>query len=227
MSKAQLTYKMIIIGDSNVGKTSLFKKITSEKFENNIISTIGIDKRTLYITINTQEGVKDVEIQLFDTAGEEKFRSISISYFRGSNGLLVMYDITKSDTFQNLSDWLENINSSLGNNDDYLAILLGNKLDLVEEDKNKREVEEQDAQEFCQINKMFWGGECSVKDINIDKLKNMFKSFIEENNIKLNETESGVLSYYIKNHEVSQNQARVLMILLSKLQNTDFTPTHH
>ena len=180
MSKAQLTYKMIIIGDSNVGKTSLFKKITSEKFENNIISTIGIDKRTLYITINTQEGVKDVEIQLFDTAGEEKFRSISISYFRGSNGLLVMYDITKSDTFQNLSDWLENINSSLGNNDDYLAILLGNKLDLVEEDKNKREVEEQDAQEFCQINKMFWGGECSVKDINIDKLKNMFKSFIEE-----------------------------------------------
>ena len=53
------------------------------------------------------------------------------------------------------------------------------------------------------------------------------KSFIEENNIKLNETESGVLSYYIKNHEVSQNQARVLMILLSKLQNTDFTPTHH
>jgi len=171
---------MIIIGDSNVGKTSLFKKITSEKFENNIISTIGIDKRTLYITINTQEGVKDVEIQLFDTAGEEKFRSISISYFRGSNGLLVMYDITKNDTFQNLSDWLENINSSLGNNDDYLAILLGNKLDLVEEDKNKREVEEQDAQEFCQNNKMFWGGECSVKDINIDKLKNMFKSFIEE-----------------------------------------------
>lgn len=53
------------------------------------------------------------------------------------------------------------------------------------------------------------------------------KSFIEENNIKLNETESGVLSYYIKNHEASQNQARVLMILLSKLQNTDFTPTHH
>ena len=123
MSKAQLTYKMIIIGDSNVGKTSLFKKITSETFDKNIISTIGIDKRTLDITINTPEGEKNVEIQLFDTAGEERFRSISISYFRGSNGLLIMYDITKNDTFQNLSDWLENINSSLGNNDDYLVIL--------------------------------------------------------------------------------------------------------
>ena len=206
MSKAQLTYKMIIIGDSNVGKTSLFKKITSETFDKNIISTIGIDKRTLDITINTPEGEKNVEIQLFDTAGEERFRSISISYFRGSNGLLIMYDITKNDTFQNLSDWLENINSSLGNNDDYLVILLGNKLDLVEEEKNPRDVEEKDAQEFCEKNNMFWGGECSVKDISIDNLKDMFKSFIEEIYKKVGSNVKKDESLKIKNKENSKKK---------------------
>ena len=206
MSKAQLTYKMIIIGDSNVGKTSLFKKITSETFDKNIISTIGIDKRTLDITINTPEGEKNVEIQLFDTAGEERFRSISISYFRGSNGLLIMYDITKNDTFQNLSDWLENINSSLGNNDDYLVILLGNKLDLVEEEKNPRDVEEKDAQEFCEKNNMFWGGECSVKDISIDNLKDMFKSFIEEIYKKVGSNVKKDESLKIKNKEKSKKK---------------------
>ena len=206
MSKAQLTYKMIIIGDSNVGKTSLFKKITSETFDKNIISTIGIDKRTLDITINTPEGEKNVEIQLFDTAGEERFRSISISYFRGSNGLLIMYDITKNNTFQNLSDWLENINSSLGNNDDYLVILLGNKLDLVEEEKNPRDVEEKDAQEFCEKNNMFWGGECSVKDISIDNLKDMFKSFIEEIYKKVGSNVKKDESLKIKNKENSKKK---------------------
>ena len=181
MSEQKLTYKMIILGDAAVGKTSLFKKLTTEQFDPKVISTIGIDKRTLSIVINTEdEGEKDLDIYLFDTAGEERYRTISVSYFRDSKGLLMMYDITKNESFQNIEDWLKNIKESLGDNDDYLMILLGNKLDLVNINKDEREVDTEEAKNFCEKNNIFWGGECSVKDIAIEDLKNMFKSFIEE-----------------------------------------------
>ena len=181
MSEQKLTYKMIILGDTAVGKTSLFKKLTTEQFDPKVISTIGIDKRTLSIVINTEdEGEKDLDIYLFDTAGEERYRTISVSYFRDSKGLLMMYDITKNESFQNIEDWLKNIKESLGDNDDYLMILLGNKLDLVNINKDEREVDTEEAKNFCEKNNIFWGGECSVKDIAIEDLKNMFKSFIEE-----------------------------------------------
>ncbi len=181
MSEQKLTYKMIILGDAAVGKTSLFKKLTTEQFDPKVISTIGIDKRTVSIVINTEdEGEKDLDIYLFDTAGEERYRTISVSYFRDSKGLLMMYDITKNESFQNIEDWLKNIKESLGDNDDYLMILLGNKLDLVNINKDEREVDTEEAKNFCEKNNIFWGGECSVKDIAIEDLKNMFKSFIEE-----------------------------------------------
>ena len=180
MSKSGLSYKMTLLGDSGVGKTSLFKKLFTGKFDPRIISTIGVDKRSLNFSINTDEGEKDVDISLFDTAGQERFRSISISYFRESSGFFVMYDITRNDSFQNIQQWLNDIKNNLGNTTNYLIILLGNKLDVALEDSTQREVEEKDAVEFCQNNDIFWGGECSVKDFSDDKLKEMFKKFVEE-----------------------------------------------
>ncbi len=181
MSDDILKYKLVILGDSGVGKTSLFKKLLTEKFEPKVISTIGIDKRTLNIKKNIQDvGEKDAEIALYDTAGEERFRAISVSYFRDSNGILLMYDITKQNTFENLNNWLENLKTTIGDNENYLMILLGNKLDLVNINKDEREVDTEEAKNFCEKNNIFWGGECSVKDIAIEDLKNMFKSFIEE-----------------------------------------------
>ena len=180
MSKSGLSYKMTLLGDSGVGKTSLFKKLFTGKFDPRIISTIGVDKRSLNISINTDEGEKDVDISLFDTAGQERFRSISISYFRESSGFFVMYDITSDESFQNVQQWLNDIKNNLGNISKYLIILLGNKLDIALEDSTKREVKEKDAVEFCQNNDIFWGGECSVKDFSVDDLKEMFKKFVEE-----------------------------------------------
>ena len=181
MSNEQLKYKITLLGDSAVGKTSLFKKLTTEDFDpKKIISTIGIDKRSLNFNINTEEGEKEVDISLYDTAGQERFRSISITYFRESSGLLVMYDITKKDSFESIENWIKDIKNNLGSTAKYLVIVLGNKLDIVNEDKTLREVEENDAIEFCQNNEIFWGGECSVKDFTVDQLKGMFKKYIEE-----------------------------------------------
>ena len=181
MSKEKLSYKVIILGDSSVGKTSLFKKIVNERFSGNVLSTIGIDKKTLDIKINTEDkGEQESEISLFDTAGQEKFRTLSVSFIRESKGVLMMYDITNLDSFQNIEKWLNDIKNSLGEDNNYLIILLGNKLDLVSDNIKDREVETEDAEKLCLDNKIFWGGECSVKDISIEDLKNLFKTFIEE-----------------------------------------------
>ena len=93
MSKDKLAYKMTLLGDTGVGKTSLFKKLVKGTYEEKTISTIGIDKKSLNFQINTSDGEKEAEITLFDTAGQEKFRSISVSYFRESKGLVMVYDI--------------------------------------------------------------------------------------------------------------------------------------
>ena len=181
MSKEKLGYKVIILGNSSVGKTSLFKKIINERFSGNVLSTIGIDKKTLDIKINTEDkGEQELEIYLFDTAGQEKFRTLSVSFIRESKGILMMYDITNLDSFQSIENWLNDIKNSLGENKNYLIILLGNKLDLVNDNIKDREVETEDAEKLCLDNKIFWGGECSVKDISIEDLKNLFKTFIEE-----------------------------------------------
>ena len=91
------------MGDNAVGKTSLFNELITETFEPNIISSLGLDKRTLSKRINTpKDGEKKVDIYLFDTAGKEQFRTISVSYLRDLKGVLIIYDITNNESFQNL-----------------------------------------------------------------------------------------------------------------------------
>ena len=180
MSEEKLYYKIILLGDTSVGKTSIFKKITKDKFDQDVISSIGIDKKTLNFTINTQEGEKQVEIILYDTAGQERFRSISISYFRESKGLFIIYDTTNYESYKNVENWIKSIKDSLGNNNNYLIVLLGNKLDLIEENPQAREVEENEAKELCSNNKLLWGGEVSAKNFTAEQLKEKFRYFIEE-----------------------------------------------
>ena len=181
MDNKTLLYKMILLGDTGVGKTSLFRKLTTDQFESKVISTIGIDKRTLNFNINTSDGEKLTEISLYDTAGQERFRSISISYFREAKGLVIIYDITNYESFQNIDNWISNIKDNVGNNNNnYLIILFGNKLDLVTNDKEKREVEENEVKDFCTNRNILWGGEFSAKDFTADKLKEVFIKIIEE-----------------------------------------------
>ena len=173
-------YKMVIIGESAVGKTCIFKKITSGVFNEKSISTIGIDRRTLTFKINTSDGEKDVDVQLWDTAGQERFRSITTTYYKSSQGLLLMYDITNKDTFDNLDSWFQSINESLGESNNYLVVLLGNKVDLVNNEPDKRQVTTEEAENICKEKNIYWGGECSAKDFTEEQLKDMFTKFTEE-----------------------------------------------
>ena len=193
----KITYKMIIIGDSAVGKTCIFKKITSGTFNEKSISTIGMDRRTLAFTIKNSEGNDiEVEVQLWDTAGQERFRSITTSYYKSSQGLILMYDITKKESFDNVENWIENVNDSLGDVNDYLLVLLGNKLDLVKEKPNLREVTEEDAKNICKEKNIYWGGECSAKDFSEDELKQIFTKYTQEiyKKVGINQTKGEIVS---------------------------------
>ena len=172
----RIVYKMIIIGDSSVGKTCIFKKITSGVFIEKSISTIGMDRRTLTFTI---EGNKEIDIQLWDTAGQERFRSITSSYYKASQGLILMYDITKRESFDNVGNWIDNVKDSLEDNE-YLIVLLGNKLDLAQAKPESREVTSEEAENYCKEKNIYWGGECSAKDFTEDQLKEIFTKYTYE-----------------------------------------------
>ena len=176
----EIKYKIILVGDSSVGKTCIFKKITTGVYNDKSISTIGMDRRTLNFEIKTNkegepEKKENCEIQLWDTAGQERFRSITKTYYSSSQGLLFIYDLTKRETFENLDEWIQNVKDSLGNDNSYLIFLIGNKLDLVEESPDKRDVTTEEGENKCKENGIIWGGECSVKDFTVEELENKAK----------------------------------------------------
>ena len=177
----KITYKMIIIGDSAVGKTCIFKKIISGTFTEKSISTIGMDRRTLSFNIKNSEGNDlEIDVQLWDTAGEERFRSITTSYYKASQGLLLMYDITRRDTFDNVENWIKSIKDSLGEEEKYVIVLVGNKIDLVKSNLDSREVTVEEAENICKEKHIFWGGECSAKDFSEEELNEIFTKYTQE-----------------------------------------------
>ena len=181
-----IEYKLILIGDSSVGKTCLFKKITTGIFLGKNVSTVGIDRKTLQFDYEFDEKGKKVTrsviINLTDTAGQERYKSITKSYYKGSSGVILLYDITDRKTFDHLEDWINSIKNSVGNFEEskYTIFLLGTKVDLVNENKKQREVTIEEAQEKCKQFELEWGGECSSKDFSEEQYKEIIKGFVKK-----------------------------------------------
>ena len=183
---SKIEYKFILIGNSGVGKTSILKFLSTGVFPQEIISTIGVDKKTLNVSVEVEENNKKIKkdfiISLFDTAGQEKFRSIAATYYRGSDGILLLYDITDRNSFESIEMWINSIIESIGKKVDskYVILLIGNKLDLVNEDSSKREVEEQEAIDICKKFKLLWGGERSIKSLKFEELNELFAEYVKQ-----------------------------------------------
>ena len=135
---AQIRIKLLIIGDSAVGKTSMLLKYTDNFFPESHLATIGVEFKTKEVEYN---GYK-IELQIWDTAGQERFKSITKSFFRNANGIIFVYDITQKNSFKNVKDWIKD---SEANDYGFQRILVGNKIDL----QNKREVLLEDAKEWA------------------------------------------------------------------------------
>ena len=135
---SQIRLKLLIIGDSAVGKTSMLLKYTDNFFPESHLATIGVEFKTKEVEYN---GYK-IELQIWDTAGQERFKSITKSFFRNANGIIFVYDITQKNSFKNVKDWIKD---SEANDYGFQRILVGNKIDL----QNKREVLLEDAKEWA------------------------------------------------------------------------------
>lgn len=148
-----LTFKLLAVGDSGVGKSSLLLRYSDDSFTPSFRSTIGVDFKLK--STHTQDA-KTVKLQIWDTAGQERFRTITSSYYRGSHGVLVLFDITDEESFRNAREWLREVDRFSGNDgrgrsgcDGYaecVKMLVGAKLDL----EHKRVVDEEVARSFAE-----------------------------------------------------------------------------
>ncbi|XP_057415566.1 ras-related protein RABC1-like [Lotus japonicus] len=117
-------FKLLMIGDSGVGKSSLLLSFTSDEFQD-MSPTIGVDFKVKYVAI----GGKKLKLAIWDTAGQERFRTLTSSYYRGAQGIIMVYDVTRRDTFTNLSEiWAKEIDL-YSTNQDCIKMLVGNKVD--------------------------------------------------------------------------------------------------
>lgn len=128
--------KLLTIGDSAVGKTCLISQFARDSFNPNFITTIGIDYKIKEVDI---DGSK-YKLLIWDTAGQERFRTITTSYFRGCQGILLVYDITVRKTFENVSNWMDQINT-VNDGQHVCKILIGNKCDMPDDQRNVTEDE--------------------------------------------------------------------------------------
>ena len=183
-----INYKYILIGNSGVGKKSFFKKLsTDDELKEKNISTIGIEKKTfdLNLDVFNKEGKienKKFCISLYDTAGQEKFRAITKNYYKGSDGIFLIYDITDKLSFESMESWINSIRDNLGNTSDskYAMILIGNKLDLVEKGIAEKQVAEDKAKQMCEKYDMIWGGEQNIESLTRQDLIKLFEKYTGE-----------------------------------------------
>jgi len=150
--------KLLMIGDSGVGKTCLLLRYANDSFSPTFITTIGIDFKIKNIDI---DGTK-IKLQIWDTAGQERFRTITTSYFRGAQGILLVYDVTDRRSFESIRNWISQIQQHADVHVN--KILVGNKCDMLDEKVVSTEEGEKLAKEF---GIQFF--ECSAKNnINVD-----------------------------------------------------------
>eukprot|EP01088_Endostelium_zonatum_P017599 TRINITY_DN5269_c0_g1_i3.p1 TRINITY_DN5269_c0_g1~~TRINITY_DN5269_c0_g1_i3.p1 ORF type:complete len:229 (+),score=60.82 TRINITY_DN5269_c0_g1_i3:53-739(+) len=153
MTEITYRFKYIVVGPSGVGKSSLLLRFTDQRFDPSIDLTIGVEFGTRELTVNDSL----VKIQIWDTAGQESFKSITRSYYRGAYGALLVYDITNRKSFQYLSGWLEDLRSNADN--EMVIMLVGNKADM----SDRREITQEEAELFVEEYQLDAFSETSAK----------------------------------------------------------------
>jgi small GTP-binding protein len=136
--------KIVLLGEANVGKTSLVYRFIENKFRENYKSTLGVNllKKDMIV-----EGYGEVSAQIWDLGGQESFKSLRSLYLEGANGAFVVYDMTNNESFEKLGEWVQNFRDARG---DAPMILIGNKSDL----KNQIRISESESLEYASINNM-------------------------------------------------------------------------
>ena len=169
---------IITLGDSSVGKSCFILRYTDHLFESSHLTTLGIDYKTKIVELPNK---KKIHINFFDTAGQERYKSISVNTIKKANGVLLMYDITNKDTFESISNWMDNIIIQKGK--EFPIILLGNKCDL----EDKRKVTKNEGEEFAKKYNLSFFETSNKTGLNVEEASLKLVNLILEKKDKVNE----------------------------------------
>ena len=136
-------YKILLLGDSTVGKTCFLLRYTDDTFLDLHMATIGLDYRLKTMILDDQKMVK---VQLWDTAGQDKFRAITRNYYKGARGIILIYDVTNIKSYENIKKWINEIKEEISEN--ITIVLIGNKIDNENQRKISREQGEKLANDY-------------------------------------------------------------------------------
>ncbi len=180
-------FKVLLLGNSDVGKSSMLLRFVDSVWNDAFTPTIGVDFKVKTLEINN----KRVKMQIWDTAGQERFRTVVSTYFRGAHGILLLYDVTNKDSFKNLENWLIEIEKN--SNQKVLKILIGNKCDLTED----REITTEEGQTFANRNGMEFMETSAKMNTNVSEAFTTLGKLMIEFNSKTN-TNQGKKSGEVK-----------------------------
>ncbi|CAH8390006.1 unnamed protein product [Eruca vesicaria subsp. sativa] len=152
-------FKLVLIGDSGVGKSNLLSRFTRNEFSIESKSTIGVEFATRSVHVDE----KTIKAQLWDTAGQERYRAITSAYYRGAVGALLVYDITRHVTFENVERWLKELRDHTDAN--VVIMLVGNKADL----RHLRAVPTEEARSFSERENMFFMETSALDATNVEQ----------------------------------------------------------
>ncbi|ETI21251.1 hypothetical protein G647_07596 [Cladophialophora carrionii CBS 160.54] len=164
-SRKKVLLKVIILGDSGVGKTSLMNQYVNKKFSTSYKATIGADFLTKEVTVDD----RIVTLQLWDTAGQERFQSLGVAFYRGADCCVLVYDVNSTKSFETLDSWRDEflIQASPRDPESFPFVVLGNKIDMGED---RRMVSQKRAQQYCQSRGQMPYFETSAKEsINVEQ----------------------------------------------------------
>ncbi|XP_031112328.1 ras-related protein RGP1-like [Ipomoea triloba] len=156
--KIDYVFKVVLIGDSAVGKSQLLARFSRNDFSIDSKATIGVEFQTRTVVIDD----KSVKAQIWDTAGQERYRAVTSAYYRGALGAMLVYDITKRQTFDHIARWLEELRGHADKN--LVIILVGNKTDL----ESDRDVSTEDAKEYAEKENLFFIETSALESINVE-----------------------------------------------------------
>lgn len=157
--KIDYVFKVVLIGDSAVGKSQLLSRFARNEFSLDSKATIGVEFQTRTLTVDH----KTIKAQIWDTAGQERYRAVTSAYYRGSLGAMLVYDITKRQSFDHVARWLEELRGHADKN--IVIMLVGNKSDLG----SLRDVPTEDAKEFAQKENLFFMETSALEATNVEQ----------------------------------------------------------
>ena len=182
-------FKIILVGDSAVGKTSLVNRFMGSEFQDNISCTINADFKLKSISLDASTGV---DLTVWDTCGQEKYRSMTRQYFKDAQGVILVFDVNNENSFKGLSLWLNEIKNNCNNNN-VSIVLVANKIDL-----NERVISKEEGNEFAEKNGLLYVETSSKDGININTpFENLSSNIIQ----KIKEKQTGYNEQNLKKIE--------------------------